>query len=124
MYIRALATIGLRQRGEKIKRGMMGDIKIISSRKIYEVLDFVKRRPEILLTSKSITGLQNFINGYMMLGAADDIYHPGEPTMDEFKYWILHKDEGLSGMQNPTRVFYARNATATNKKRSTNFLNT
>jgi hypothetical protein len=79
----------------------MTDIKIISSRKIYEVLDFIKRRPEILLTSKSITGLQNFINGYMQLGVADDIYHPGEPRLDEFNYWILNKDKGLTGIQNP-----------------------
>ena len=80
---------------------MVDDIKVISSRKIYEVLDFVKRRPEIWLTSKSITGLQNFINGYMLLGAADDIYHPGEPRIDEFIHWILDKDKGLSGNQNP-----------------------
>ena len=79
---------------------MTDDTKIISSRKIYEVLDFVKRRPELWLTSKSITGLQNFINGFMKLGAADDIYHPSEPTIDEFNYWILQKDEGLSGIQN------------------------
>jgi hypothetical protein len=79
---------------------MTDDTKIISSRKIYEVLDFVKRRPELWLTSKSITGLQNFINGFMRLGAADDIYHPSEPTIDEFNYWILQKDAGLSGIQN------------------------
>lgn len=80
---------------------MTDDIKIVSSRKIHEVLDFIKRRPEICLTSKSITGLQNFINGYMQLGASDDIYNPGEPTIDEFKYWMLNKDKGLSGIQNP-----------------------
>lgn len=80
---------------------MTNDIKIISVRKIYEILDLIKRRPEIWLTSKSITGLQNFINGYMQLGANDDIYHPGEPKIDQFNYWILEKDKGLSGNENP-----------------------
>jgi hypothetical protein len=82
---------------------MGSDIKLISSRKIYELLDLVKRRPEILLTSKSITALQNFLNGYMQLGFGDgdEIYNLGEPRIDNFNDWILNKDKEESGVGNP-----------------------
>ncbi len=37
----------------------------------------------------------------MQLGFADDIYHPGEPNLDDFKYWVLNKDERQLGVDNP-----------------------
>ena len=37
----------------------------------------------------------------MMFGFAEDIYHDGEPDFDDFKYWILNKDERQLGVGNP-----------------------
>jgi len=80
--------------------------RIISSRKIYELLALIRQRPYLFLTTKSIVALQNFINGYMQLGFADDIYHPGEPNFDEFKNWILSLYENESEIRNPyTKLF-------------------
>ena len=80
---------------------MDSDIKIVSARKIYEVLDSMRSKPYLWLTSKSITALQNFMNGYLQLGYANDIYNKDEPFIDEFKYWILSRDEDHSGVGNP-----------------------
>ena len=79
---------------------MDSDIKIISCRKIYEVLDCMRQKPHFWLTSKSIISLQNFLNGYMQLGFAEDIYHPGEPNIDDFARWILSKDDRQLGVDN------------------------
>ena len=79
-------------------------INVTSSRKIYELLDVIKRRPHIWLTTKSITSLQDFLNGYMQLGFGDDIYHAGQPSIDDFKYRILDKDKRNLGVGNPYRT--------------------
>jgi hypothetical protein len=80
---------------------MDSEIKVTSSRKIYEVLEVMRLKPYLWLTSKSIVSLQNFLNGYMMLGFADYIYHDGEPNFDDFKYWVLNRDERQLGVGNP-----------------------
>lgn len=79
---------------------MSNEIKVISSRKIYEVLDAMRQKPHLWLTTKSIIALQDFLNGYMQLGFADDIYYPGEPNIDDFKYWILNRDQRELGVGN------------------------
>lgn len=65
------------------------------------MLDLIKRTPHFSLTSKSISSLQDFLNGYMLFGCTENIYHPGEPNFDEFKYWILEKGKGTTGIGNP-----------------------
>ncbi|KAA9324981.1 hypothetical protein [Adhaeribacter soli] len=75
-------------------------IKVTSARKVYELLELVRQKP-YFLTSKSITALQDFLNGYMQLGFADDIYNSGDPNFEEFKYWILNKDKEVEGTSNP-----------------------
>jgi hypothetical protein len=80
---------------------MEGEIKIISARKIYEILNLIRRKPYLFLTSKSITALQNFLNGYQLLGYADDIYHSGEPDIHNFASLILSRDKESRGVGNP-----------------------
>ena len=49
------------------------DIKPISGRKIYEVLDLIRSKPNLWLTSKSIYALQNFLNGYLLINFNNEI---------------------------------------------------
>ena len=78
------------------------NIKVIQARKIYEQLALIQKRPWLLLTSKSITALQNYLNGYTMWIIGDrDAYHPGEPIFDDFKYWLLRKDDRAASLDNP-----------------------
>lgn len=68
------------------------NIKIIHARKIYKMLGLIQKRPTIFLTSKSISSLQNFLNGYLIWAFDnDEIYNPGDPDFDGFKYWIFSK---------------------------------
>ena len=83
-------------------------MKIVHSNKIYEVLESIEKKPEIWLTEKSITSLQNFLNGFLTAKSKDLVYKKGEPTFDEFKYWILNKNAKISGIGNPySRVLLA-----------------
>ena len=38
------------------------------SEKIHDVLGYIKLRTHLVLTSKSISALENYITGYMMFG--------------------------------------------------------
>ena len=80
---------------------MHKDIKVIEAGKIYEILNLIYRRWDILLTSKSISALQNYLNGYLQVNHGDNIYREGEPSIDEFKYFILSKDKRKLGLSNP-----------------------
>jgi hypothetical protein len=80
---------------------MRDESKIASTRKIYEVLESIRGKPYFWLTSKSVTALQDFLNGYMQLGYADEIYYPDEPDVNDFKYWLLNRDAEHSGVGNP-----------------------
>lgn len=81
---------------------MDNNIKVVCAGKIYEMLELIRDRPEMWLTSKSISALQNFLNGYLMnKGFTNDIYHPGEPSIDNFKYWVLRKEPDVFGVGNP-----------------------
>ena len=83
------------------------NIHFIHAKKIYEILDLIEKRPLIFLTSKSISALQDFLNGYLTL-QRDDLYNYNEPDFDEFKYWILQKNDQLGGIQHPfSRVLLA-----------------
>lgn len=78
------------------------NIKVVEARKIYEQLALIQERPWLLLTSKSITALQNYLNGYTMWIIGDkDAYHPGEPMFDDFKYWLLNKTNTQTHLGNP-----------------------
>lgn len=73
------------------------DITITSARKIYELLKLIEKKPEVWLTSKTISSLQDFLNGYLTLGFADDIYEVGQPEFKEFEYWLRRSSkENLS----------------------------
>ena len=76
------------------------ELNVISVRKIYELLNLIHKKPELWLTSKSIISLQNFLNGFMILGLGNDIYHNGEPDFNEYKYWILSKGKACTGVGN------------------------
>ncbi|MTI41397.1 hypothetical protein [Fulvivirga lutimaris] len=77
-------------------------MKVISSNKIYEILEVIRRKPHFYLTSKSITSLQNFLNGYLLMaGFSNDAYNSGDPKIDDFKYWILNKSSTQDGVGNP-----------------------
>lgn len=63
------------------------------SKKIHDTLDYIRLRTHLVLTSKSISSLENFITGYMMLGDwgffdPKIIYNEGEADLNEFKFWI------------------------------------
>jgi hypothetical protein len=67
------------------------EIIIIHARKVYEMLGSIQKKPTIFLTSKSITALQDFLNGYMTLGIGnEDLSNAGDPDFPNFKYWFLH----------------------------------
>ena len=55
------------------------------------------------MTEKSISSLQDFLNGYLQLGIGlgEKLYHPGQPRIDNFKYWILNMDKRKLGVGNP-----------------------
>ena len=76
-------------------------MKIVHPYKIYEVLGSIEKNPKLWLTEKSITALQNFINGLLTAKTKDLVYEKGEPTFDEFKYWILNKNPKINGIGNP-----------------------
>ena len=67
------------------------DIKVIEACKIYELLDLIKRRPDLLLTSKSISSLLNYINGYLAIPYRNNMYHQGEQDIEQFWNWIHNK---------------------------------
>jgi len=75
------------------------EIEVISAGKIYELLELIRRKP-YFLTSKSITSLQDFLNGYLIRGF-EDIYNSGDPDFGEFKYWILNKNKEIEGIGHP-----------------------
>ena len=78
------------------------EFEITDARKIYELLSLIESKPLIFLTSKSITALQNFLNGYLILNLGnDDLYKVNEPNLDDFKYWILSQNQELAGIQFP-----------------------
>ena len=67
-------------------------IPVISTHRVYDVLDAIRRNHVHWLTSKSITALQNFLNGYMFrVGEAHlDL---GKPSFAEFPLWALLKHD-------------------------------
>ncbi len=95
---------------------MNSDINVVSSRKIYEVLESMRTRPYLWLTSRSIISLQNFLNGYMQLGLGDDIYNPGEPNIDDFRYWLLERDKEHLPVGNPYSTFLLRECNGDEEK--------
>jgi hypothetical protein len=84
------------------KKMKTDDIKIIYARKIYEMLSLIQKRPTLFLTSKSISSLQDYLNGYLIWTLGNnEIYNPGDPDFDNFKYWMLSKDDRVSGVGFP-----------------------
>jgi hypothetical protein len=70
---------------------MENEIEIFRAGKIYEMLEHVRRRPQMYLTSKSITALQNLLNGYMIVNHAETIYLPGDRDLNQFIDWLSNK---------------------------------
>lgn len=61
--------------------------------KIHDMLEYVRLRPNMWINKKSITSLEIFITGYMVLGewGFEDwgkIYNEGEVDLNEFRFWI------------------------------------
>ncbi|MFC0608991.1 hypothetical protein ACFFGQ_14710 [Rufibacter quisquiliarum] len=73
---------------------------ITSANRIYEVLELIKSRPTLWLTSKTISSLQNFLNGYLLLGFSVDLYEPNQPDINEFSYWIYEQGKETGGKEN------------------------
>ncbi|MBK0403564.1 hypothetical protein I5M27_11245 [Adhaeribacter sp. BT258] len=70
------------------------EIKVVQTEKLYEMLDLIRRKPNMWLTSKSITSLQDFLNGYLMVRWNDEsLYNPGDSSFADFVLWILEKGE-------------------------------
>ena len=81
---------------------METQIPVYDMGKIYEMLDHIRRRPNQLLTTKSISALQNLLNGYLLVNHRDSIYFPGEPDFDEFISLILNRGNSYRfGKGNP-----------------------
>lgn len=79
-------------------------MKAVSSWKIYELLGLIEDKPHFFLTSKSITALQDFLTGYFARRIDDnETYHPGEPSLDNFKYWVLARRGPEGGIGSPYR---------------------
>ncbi|WP_417368030.1 hypothetical protein [Flavobacterium beibuense] len=62
------------------------------SEKIHDVLEYIKLRTHLVLTSKSISALENYITGYMMFGRwgfykPELIYNEGDVDLNEFRFW-------------------------------------
>ena len=61
--------------------------------KIHYQLDYIRVRTHMVLTSKSISALEDYITGYMMFGGwgfyePELIYDEGECDLNEFRFWI------------------------------------
>lgn len=70
---------------------MNEEIKVIDAYKLYEKLDYIRIRPLNVLTSKSITALENYLWGYWIYGTkgySDQVYNEGDPDFNEFKWWL------------------------------------
>lgn len=67
------------------------EIKIIEATKLYAMLYLIKKNPHIWLTTKSISSLQNFLNGYLKFELAQSIYNSGEPNIEEFDFWLCKR---------------------------------
>ena len=71
---------------------MSEEIKVINGYKIYENLEYIRMRPCVILTSKSITALENYLWGYWTYAnknySGDQIYNEGDPDFNEFKWWL------------------------------------
>ena len=66
------------------------ELNIIHASKVYELLELMRRKP-YYLTSRSITALQNFLNGYLIFDQTINIYNEGDPSFDDFRLWLLKK---------------------------------
>lgn len=71
---------------------MSKKIKVINGYKIYENLEYIRKRPLNALTSKSITALENYLWGYWLYAnknyKGEQIYNEGDPDFNEFKWWL------------------------------------
>jgi hypothetical protein len=81
-------------------------MNVVSSKNIYEVLEMIRKKPELCLTSRTISSLQNFLNGYLMIMPYDIERKDGYPPFDEFKLWVLHQKKGFIGVGNPYSSFF------------------
>lgn len=63
---------------------MSQSITVYSSSSVYEMLDLIRKKPEVWLSEKSILALQNFLNGYLAR-----TYTDGDPPFGDFDLWLL-----------------------------------
>ena len=66
------------------------------------MLSLIQEKPTIYLTSKSISALQDFLNGYKiwMVGNSE-AYNLDDPDFNHFKDLILNKSSIMSGVGFP-----------------------
>ncbi|RKN81043.1 hypothetical protein D7Z94_08820 [Ulvibacterium marinum] len=85
-------------------------MKLVSSKNVYEILEIIRDKPELYLTSKSISSLQNFLNGYLLLMPNDINRNDDYPPFDKFKQHILNQKERFIGISNPYSSFFKLNS--------------
>ncbi|CAN5895591.1 hypothetical protein BH11MYX3_BH11MYX3_16550 [soil metagenome] len=62
---------------------------------VYDIVDVIRKRPEMFLGSRTLTGLHHFINGFRL--AADSVgiqIQDGEPPFRSFHQWIETRLDG------------------------------
>ncbi len=65
--------------------GNYNNTKILESNKIYDVLYLIEKHPERYLSSKTITALQDFLNGYL----TGNPYPKDMPPFENFSGFLL-----------------------------------
>lgn len=75
-------------------------MKVFESKNIYDVLELIRRRSELFLTSKTITSLQDFINGYLIANP----YNNNRKDKPEFELFLT--SISLKKNRNKKRCFY------------------
>ena len=65
---------------------MTNKIRVVHANRVYEVLGSVRDKPNLWLTARSVTALQNFLNGYLLTTGTGSL-DVGVPTFVDFGPW-------------------------------------
>jgi hypothetical protein len=72
-----------------------GPVASFEIHSVYDIIDVVRRRPEMFLGSRTLSGLHHFINGFRLaLHSVDVQIQEGEPPFHSFHQWIEKRLDG------------------------------
>jgi hypothetical protein len=97
----------------------MNDVKIFDSKKVYDILQLIKNNPLRYLSSKTISSLQDYINGYL----SGNPYSIDEPPFWDFDNYLLSKTDARleNGYRNLISKLLLKECDGDEKKAFTRF---